>query len=149
MSCIAERDMGTNECFLICQNLPYVEFSKTPRNVNLKGSFRAKNKINTENDIIVDNDNWHDKYWNRERSEGYQTLCSDFENGDEKKMFKNKHPKYISLREFMTNFTKTWKRNPSANRSFPNFIGNFRYIVNKKRPTVVCKRVGMKSFSKF
>jgi hypothetical protein len=39
MSCIAERDMGTNECFLICQNLPYVEFSKIARSANLKGSF--------------------------------------------------------------------------------------------------------------
>ena len=104
MSCIAERDMGTNECFLICQNLPYVEFSKTARTANLKGSFKLKTKINKESDTIADNENWQEKYWNRETSNGYKVLCSDFENG--KKVFKDKDPKDISLREFMTNFSK-------------------------------------------
>ena len=94
MSCIAERDMGTNECFLICQNLPYVELSKTPRYANLKGSFKVKTKINKESDTIADSDNWQESYWTRETIEGYQILCSDFEKGT-KKVFKDKHPKDI------------------------------------------------------
>ena len=61
----------------------------------------------------------------------------------EKKIFKNKHPKYISLREFVTNFTKSWKFSPSANRCFLNAKPTFRYIVNKKRPNyeMWCKNV--------
>ena len=142
MSCIAERDMGTNECFLICQNLPYVIFSKTPRYANLKGSFKVKTKINKESDTIADSDNWQESYWTRETIEGYQILCSDFENGT-KKVFKDKHPKDISLREFMTNFTKKWKFSPAANRCFPSFIPTFKYIVNKKKPNYEewCKNV--------
>ena len=42
MTCIAQRDMGTNECFYILQNHQYVEFSKTPRTENLRGSSKVK-----------------------------------------------------------------------------------------------------------
>ena len=42
MSCIGQRDMTSNECFLIAHGLPYVEFSQAARTVHLKGSSIAK-----------------------------------------------------------------------------------------------------------
>ena len=44
MSCLGQRDMSSNECFLIAHGLPYIEFSHTPRVANLKGSSIAKTK---------------------------------------------------------------------------------------------------------
>ena len=42
MSCLGQRDMTSNEYFLIAHGLPYVEFSQTPRLANLKGSNVSK-----------------------------------------------------------------------------------------------------------
>ena len=89
-------------------------------------------KVSSETDTIHDSDNWQERYWNRENIEVYKKLCADFENG---KKWKDKHPKDISLREFMTNFTKNWKFSPSASDVvFPYFIPTFRYIVHKGKP---------------
>jgi len=64
----------------------------------------------------------------------------NFENG---KKWKDKHPKDISLREFMTNFTKSWKFSPAGSQVFPYFIPTFRYVVHKGKPRYVeyCKNL--------
>ena len=129
MSCIGQRDMTTNECFLIAHGLPYVDFSHKPRTANLKGSFVAKSKVKAETETIVDDNNWQESYWKKEEIEGYKTLCSDYEAG--KVPVLDKHPKDLSLREFMCNFTKKWKYCPAD--VFPYFIPTFRYVVNKKK----------------
>ena len=72
MSCLGQRDMTSNECFLIAHGLPYVEFSSAPRVANLKGSSVAKQKVKSESDCIQDSDNWQTAYWNRENIEGYK-----------------------------------------------------------------------------
>ena len=70
MSCIGQRDMTSNECFLIAHGLPYVEFSQTPRTANLKGSFVAKKKLKAEAETIQDDDNFTEAYWKKEDIEG-------------------------------------------------------------------------------
>ena len=109
MSCLGQRDMSSNECFLIAHGLPYVEFSHAPRVANLKGSSIAKTKVDNETENIKDDDNWQNAYWNREEIDGYKKLCIDYEAGNIPKEILDRHPKNISLREFMCNFSKKWK----------------------------------------
>ena len=123
--------MTTNECFLIAHGLPYVEFSHRPRTANLKGSFVAKNKVKDEAEPIVEDSNWQESYWKKEEIEGYKKLCSDYEAGTVPVKVLDKHPRDLSLREFMCNFTKKWKYCPAE--VFPYFIPTFRYVVNKSK----------------
>ena len=51
-SCIGPRDMTSNECFLISNGLPYVEFSQAARTVNLKGSSIAKKELKDKTECI-------------------------------------------------------------------------------------------------
>ena len=113
MSCLGQRDMTSNECFLIAHGLPYVEFSSTPRVANLRGSSVAKQKVENESACIQDSDNWQNAYWKRENIEGYKKLCADYEAGKVPVAVLDRHPRDISLREFMCNFTKKWKYAPS------------------------------------
>ena len=76
MSCLGQRDMTSNECFLIAHGLPYVEFSQAPRIANLRGGSVAKTKVHKETDSIKDDDNWRNAYSNRENIDGYKRLCS-------------------------------------------------------------------------
>ena len=130
MSCLAQRDMTSNECFLIAHGLPYVEFSSTPRIANLKGSSVAKQKVGSETECIQESDNWQNAYWNRENSDGYKKLCADYEAGQVPVL--DRHPKDLSLREFMCNFTKKWKYAPAE--VFPYMIPTYRYVVKKGKP---------------
>ena len=52
MRCLVQRDMRSNECFLIANSLPYVEFSHTPRIANVKGSTVAKKQVDNESENI-------------------------------------------------------------------------------------------------
>ncbi len=131
MSCVDQRDMTTNECFLIAHGLPYVEFNQQPHTVNLKGSFGAKNKVKNEAENIVEDSNWQESYWKKEEIEGYKKLCSDYEAGNVPATVLNKHLRDLSLREFLCNFTKKWKY-CTAN-VFSYFIPTFSYIVNKNK----------------
>ena len=63
MNSVGKRDMSLNECMLICHNKPYVQYSKTPRLVSLKGSTMVKSKIALNDDAIVTKDNWQEAYW--------------------------------------------------------------------------------------
>ncbi|MCH2545601.1 MAG: AAA family ATPase [Alphaproteobacteria bacterium] len=128
MSNIGNRDMSLNECMLICHNLPYVEYSRTPRIANLKGSVKVKMSFGSENEQVIDEDNWQDVYWNKESSKEYKKLCEDYPD----KFKYDKHPKDISLREFMVNFSKKWKYSPA--NVFPYFIPTYRYVVSCKKP---------------
>ena len=131
---VGQRDMSVNECTLICHKMPYVEFSLDPRLVNLYGNKKMKDSAEGE-EILTESSNWQEAYWQRESNEGYKKLCSDY---DSSEIFRNnfplqKHPKDISLREFVTNFTqKHWKYRPA--KVFPNFVPCYRYIVHKGKP---------------
>jgi len=52
MSCLGQRDMTSNECFLIAHGQPYVEFSQAPRIANLRGSSVAKKQVSSETECI-------------------------------------------------------------------------------------------------
>ena len=69
MSNIGNRDMSINECMLICHNQPYVEYSRSPRIANLRGSTKVKKTV-SENEKVIDDDNWQDAYWKRDEIEG-------------------------------------------------------------------------------
>ena len=62
MSCLGQRDMTSNEYFLIAHGLPYVEYSQTPRIANLNGS------------SVKDSDNWQNVYWNPDNIDGYKSV---------------------------------------------------------------------------
>ena len=132
MSCLGQRDMSSNECFLIAHGLPYVEFSHAPRVANLKGSSIAKTKVDNETENIKDDDNWQNAYWNREEIDGYKKLCADYVAGNIPKEILDRHPKDLSLREFMCNFSKKWKYAPA--KVFPYMMPTFRYVVKKGKP---------------
>ena len=83
----------------------------------------------TENEGLNNDVNWQDAYWNRESNPIYIELCKNYECG---KFVYDKHPKNVSLREFMKNFTKKWKYAPKDN-VFPHFIPCYRYIQHKGR----------------
>ena len=127
MNCIGQRDMSSNECFLIAHGKPYVKFSHNPRVANLKGSHAAKKKVKKATDAIHDDDDWQNSYWKKEEIVGYKKLCTDYENGEI--AYLDKHPKYLSLREFMVTFTKKWQYCPA--KVWPHFIPTFRYTVRK------------------
>ena len=127
LNSVGQRDMSINECMLICHNQPYVDYSKTPRLVNLRGSNVIKNNISTNDEGITSKDNWQEAYWQRESCPQYQQLCKDFPN-----IACPKNPKNIALREFVVNFTKKWKYSPS--NVFPHFIPSYKYIVHKGKP---------------
>ena len=55
-------------------------------------------------------------------------MCKDYP----EKFKYDKHPKDISLREFMKNFTKKWKSGKA--NIFPYFLPTYKYIVNKSSP---------------
>ena len=74
--------------------------------------------------------NWQNAYWNQENIDGYKKLCVHFEAGQVP--FFDRHPRDLSLREFMCNFTKKWKYAPAE--VFPYIIPNYRYIVKKGKP---------------
>ena len=128
LNSVGQRDMSVNECMLICHNQPSVEFSKSPRVVNLKGSIKFKDTVASNNEILAEKTNWQEAYWQRESCPGYKQLCKDYPS----KFKYSKHPKYISLREFVVNFTMKWKYRPA--NVFPHFIPTFRYIVHKGKP---------------
>ena len=120
--------MSINESMLICHNQPYVEFSKIPRTVNLKGSMKVKDSISRDDEVLGEKTNWQEAYWQRDSCPGYKQLCDDYPT----KFPYPRHPKDISLREFVVNFTMKWKYKPS--NVFPNFIPTYRYIVHKDKP---------------
>ena len=114
---------------LICQNQPYVEYSKTPRLVNLKGSTMVKSKIPLNDDpILTTKSNWQEAYWQRDSCPAYQQLCKDYPH----KFKYHKPPKDISLRDFVTDFTINWQYKPS--NAFPHFIPTYKYVVHKGKP---------------
>ena len=97
MSCLGQRDMSSNECFLIAHGLTYVEFSHASRVANLKGSSIAKTKVDKETESIKDDDNWQNAYWNREDIDGYKKLCTDYEaKNPEILNILDRHPKNLS-----------------------------------------------------
>ena len=113
MSCLGHSDMTSNESFLIAHGLPYVEFSQTARIANLKGSTVAKKQVDNESENIKDDDNWQNAYWYRQNIDGYKKLCADYEAGKVPVEFLERHPKKLSLRDFMCNFSKKWKYAPA------------------------------------
>ena len=121
MSCLGQRNMTSNECFLIAHGLPYVEFSQAPRIANLRGSSAAKKQVSSETESINEDENWQNAYWTRDNIDGYKQLCTDYEAG--KVPCLDRHPKDISLREFMCNFTKKWRYAPA--NVFPHMIPTF------------------------
>ena len=127
LNSVGQRDMSVNECMLICHNKLYVEYSKTPRVVNLTGSNIVKDNISVNDEGIISKDNWQESYWQRDSFPEYQQLCKDFPN-----INYPKHPSNISLREFVVNFTKKWKYSPA--NVFPHFIPSYKYVVHKGRP---------------
>jgi hypothetical protein len=75
---IGQRDMSINECMLIVHGLPYVEYSKTPRVANLRGSSKVSMQAAKETDCIGESDNWQEAYWNRDKCSGYKQLIADY-----------------------------------------------------------------------
>ena len=121
--------MSVNECMLITHNKLYVEFSKSPRVVDLRGSNVIRTNMSINDEGITTKDNWQEAYWQRESCPHYQQLCKDYPNIEYPK-----NPKDISLREFAENFTKKWKY--SKRNVFLNFIPSYKYIVHKGKQTM-------------
>ncbi len=133
---VGQRDMSVNECMLIIQGLPYVCYSKTPRYASLFGGTKVQMSVPSEDVTIGNDDNWQEAYWNREKNPNFKLMCQNYPND-----FKwDKHPKDISLREFMKHFTKKWKLSKNT-KVFPVFTPTFRHIVHKgqKRYEEYCK----------
>ena len=124
LNSVGQRDMSVNECMLITHNKLYVEFSKSSRVVDLRGSNVIRTNMSINDEGITTKDNWQEAYWQRESCPHYQQLCKDYPNIEYPK-----NPKDISLREFAENFTKKWKY--SKRNVFLNFIPSYKYVVHK------------------
>ena len=57
-------------------------------------------------------------------------MCEEYEKDPEKFAILGKHPKNLSLREFVVNFSKKWKYHP-VKKAFLHSIPCYRYIVHK------------------
>ena len=136
--------MSLNEIMLINSDLDYVKMSKTPRIVDLRGNkkfTKGKKGVQGESNNILpedlttttkaDNSNWQEAYWTRESCEGYKKLCEG--NPENKHLTLGKHPKDITLREFVVNFTMKWKPKGKPDNVFLHSIPPYRYVVNKDR----------------
>ena len=140
LNSVNQRDMSLNEIMLINSDLDYVKMSRTSRTVDLRGSKTFKKGKKDESVNILpedlnankaDNSNWAEAYNTRESCKKYIELCEG--HPANKHLTLGKHPKDISLREFVKNFTMKWGTKGKPDNIFPNFLPPFRYVVNKGR----------------
>ena len=113
-----------------------------PRVVDLRGNvkLRKKKELGIDEASVAEvSSDWAEAYWNRESNSGYIDLCRNYENNKNDKTYMDscdkvirKHPKFISLREFVTNFSKKWKYSPDVHKKYyPYFINGYRYVARK------------------
>merc|ERR1712016_33285 len=134
---------------LIAHDHDYVDISGVQRVVDLRGKRKVKEakdlkqkkneeedpetektEPNLEDQCIGETNNWQEKYWNKDSNENYKKICEAYEKDPEKYALWGKHPRDLSLREFLVYFSKKWK--PSYNpKAFLHSIPSFRYPVHK------------------
>ena len=135
---VSEHDISKNECWKIISGLPYVEFSRPFRNINIAGSRRVNTGAAMETgEEPAEGKNHADMYWSREEDPNYQKLVEMFENGDTSLV---DHPANTSLYKFACAFTKDWK--PSRELHVPKPVPNFPYIplpTNNEFRSVYCE----------
>ena len=121
-----DRDISRAESFLIAQGGEFVQYSRQPAWVNLHGSKRLKANISSEDDLAMEATDWLQLYAEREENENFITLCNNYPDT----FTWDYHPMNISLREFVTSFTKKWeiKNTPTV----PVFIPAPKFPVKKK-----------------
>merc|ERR1712131_212266 len=84
----------------------YVDCSKQYRYCNLEGNNLLLEEVNKDSDSPINPYNFSTAYWERESNENYKKLIRDFEDG---KFQYVRHPKDISLRFFMADFSVKWE----------------------------------------
>ena len=99
-----DRDKSRAECFLIVLIGEYVQYSQKFQWVNLNGNKHLKASVNSEDDSAMEAVDWVHIYAEREENENYKQLCNDYPS----KFKWPYHPKFLSLRNFVTYFSTKW-----------------------------------------
>ena len=137
---ITERDISVNEACLILRKETYVEYSLKARYANVEGMRKLSTEVAQETDLATESNNWQESYWNRETNENFIKLCARYPHD-----FKYKcDPVDISLRGFMTDFSKDWVYLGGKTKFVPVIIPIFRYPVSpkeKKNFELYCKTI--------
>ena len=122
MKTVGEHDLSLQECLHIINGYPFVEFSRKFVPVNVGSTRRVKTTGNDTEPAAVTN--LADIYWERSRNKHYIKFYNDFMAGKT-----NVNPENISLYEFISNYTKTWKYH--GNGYVPHITPNFKKIPKK------------------
>ena len=121
-----DRDISRAECALIIHYGEYVQYSQRFEWVNLNGTKRLKQNVLSEDDLAMETIDWLHIYAEREEHTHCIELCNNYPDN-----FKwHCHPNDISLRQFVTYFTKHWKLKDPI--TVPVFSPTQKFPVNKK-----------------
>ena len=123
MRTTSEHDVSRPECFKLFSDQKFVKFSRPFRCVNILDTRRVNTE--SEDNVIATKENHADIYWKREQDPNYQRFLSEFEGGS---IVYPKHPKEISLYEYVGNFTVNWCQDIPH---IPHPTPLFRYAPNK------------------
>ena len=122
MKTVGEHDLCLQECLHIINEFPFVEFSRKFVSVNVGSTRRVRTTGPDSEPAAVTN--LADIYWDRSTNKHYNQLCDDFNSGKT-----NVNPEKISLYEFTSNYTKTWKYHGKGN--VPHITPNFKKVPQK------------------
>ena len=122
MKTVGEHDLSLQECLHILNGYPIVEFSRKFIPVNVAGTRRIRKTGNDTEPASVSN--LADMYWGRNTNKHYNKFLNDFMAGKT-----DINPINISLYEFVSNYTKTWKYH--GNGYVPHITPNFQKIPKK------------------
>ena len=129
---IGNHDMSKQECMHILNGLPFVTFPKKFAYANVMGTRRvesldAQEQENPSRQVKVAK-NLADLYWSRDSDPRYKKACEEFEKKGESTS--TKHPRDVSLYEFISKYRADWKMN--VEEKVPHITPNFSRIPRKK-----------------
>ena len=126
MKTVTERDISVNEAMLLLNGENYVESSRSYRYCSLEGNNLIVDQVGSDKEKAVKTYNWSQAYWERESSDNFAKLIEDYESG---KFEYKRHPRDLSLRFFMSDFTINWEYEGAGLVPCPNPV--FMYTVHK------------------
>ena len=124
MKTVGEHDLCLQECLHILNDFPVVEFSRKFVSANV-GSTRKVKTTGNDNEPATTT-NLADIYWGRSSDKHYIQLYNKFTSGKI-----SVDPEKVSLYEFMSNYSKTWKFH--GNGYVPHITPNFNKIPKKSQ----------------
>ena len=148
---ISSHDLSRQECFLILNKTPLVDYSRGFVTVNVLGTRRVTEHIPMANDAEGEdlapargeaNDtrqlktarNVADNYWNRLEDPAFVKACEEWDR-DGPNAQRPKDPRDVSLYEYVSHYDKKWKYNKDGKT--PHVTPNFNRIPNKQIKTPV------------